>query len=51
MKPALEELFPGKKHPREKFTYQLSDHLPIWIQMKVDIDGFRLNQIVQGEKK
>lgn len=46
----IEELFPGKNLTREKFTYQLSDHLPIWIQMKVDIDGFRLGQIVQGEK-
>lgn len=47
----IEELFPGKKLTREKFTYQLSDHLPIWLQMKVDIDGYRLGQIVQGEGK
>jgi len=25
----------------------MSDHLPIWIQIKTDIDGFRLDQIVQ----
>jgi endonuclease/exonuclease/phosphatase family metal-dependent hydrolase len=43
----IDELFPGKKYSREKFTFQISDHLPIWIQIKTDIDGFRLNQIVQ----
>lgn len=46
----IDELFPGKHYTREKFTYQLSDHLPIWLQMKTDIDGFRLEQIVQGGK-
>lgn len=43
----IDELFPGKNYNRQKFTFQMSDHLPIWIQVKTDIDGFRLNQIVQ----
>ena len=43
----IDELFPGKNYSRQKFTFQMSDHLPIWIQVKTDIDGFRLNQIVQ----
>ena len=46
----IEELFPGKKYTREKFTYQMSDHLPIWMQIKTDIEGFRLEQIVKGTK-
>ncbi len=46
----IEELFPGMNLTREKFTYQLSDHLPLWIQIKTDIDGFRLNQIVQAQR-
>jgi len=25
----------------------MSDYLPIWIHIKTDIEGFRLNQIVQ----
>lgn len=29
------------------FTYQLSDHLPLWIQISTDIDGFVLDQIIQ----
>jgi hypothetical protein len=47
----IEELFPGKNYTHEKFTFQMSDHLPIWIQIKTDIDGFRLNQIVQEGKE
>ena len=43
----IDELFPGKNYSRTKFTFQMSDQLPIWIQVKTDIDGFRLNQIVQ----
>ena len=46
----IDELFPGKNYSRQKFTFQMSDHLPIWIQIKTDIDGFRLNQIVQEGK-
>ena len=44
----IEELFPGKNYTRNKFTYQLSDHLPVWIQIKVDIDEFRLEQLMKG---
>ena len=47
----IEKLFPGKKMTREKFSFQLSDHLPVWIQVKTDIDGFRLDQIVQDNQK
>lgn len=43
----IDELFPDKNYSRQKFTFQMSDHLPVWIQVKTDIDGFRLNQIVQ----
>jgi hypothetical protein len=45
------ELFPGKSYSREQFTYQLSDHFPLWTQIDTDIDGERLTQIVQNSKK
>jgi hypothetical protein len=49
---ALErQAFPGKKMTRDKFSFQISDHLPVWIQVKTDIDGFRLDQLVQDGKK
>ena len=47
----IEELFPGKKYTREKFSFQISDHLPLWLQMRTDIDGYRLGQIVQDGRK
>jgi endonuclease/exonuclease/phosphatase family metal-dependent hydrolase len=46
----IEELFPGAGYTRAKFTYQLSDHLPLWIQMRTDIEGYRLNQIIKNAK-
>lgn len=46
----INELFPGKNYTREKFSFQLSDHFPLWVQIKTDIDGERFNQIVQNRK-
>ena len=48
---SIKKLFPDKDYTREKFSFQLSDHFPLWVQMKTDIDGERLNQIVQDGKK
>lgn len=47
----IKELFPGAGMTRNQFTYQLSDHFPIWVQIKTDIDGERLTQIVQNARK
>ena len=47
----IEKLFPGKNYTRQKFSFQLSDHLPVWIQVRTDIDGSRFDQIVQNSKK
>jgi hypothetical protein len=47
----IKELFPNEKYNREQFGFQLSDHLSVWVQIKADIDGERLNQIVQDSKK
>ncbi len=47
----IEELFPGKSYTREKFTFQMSDHFPVWLQVKTDIETFRLNQIIQDKSK
>ncbi|MBI1825697.1 MAG: endonuclease/exonuclease/phosphatase family protein [Planctomycetes bacterium] len=48
---AIKELFPDKNYSRLEFSFQLSDHLPVWVQIKTDIDGERLNQIVQDSRK
>ncbi len=47
----IKELFPKAAYSREQFSYQLSDHFPIWVQIRTDIDGERLHQIVQNARK
>jgi len=46
----IKELFPGKSYDRDQFSFQMSDHFPVWVQIKTDIEGQRLNQIVQDGK-
>jgi endonuclease/exonuclease/phosphatase family metal-dependent hydrolase len=46
----IDRLFPKKHYTREQFSFQLSDHFPVWTQIDVDIDGQRLTQIVQDAK-
>lgn len=41
----IKDLFPGMN--KTDFTYQMSDHLPLWMQMNTDIEGFELEQIIQ----
>jgi endonuclease/exonuclease/phosphatase family metal-dependent hydrolase len=42
-------LFPGIRLDKTKFTYQLSDHLPLWAQLDTDIDDERLDQILNRD--
>lgn len=39
-------LFPDLS--KTQFTYQVSDHLPLWLQLNTDIDGQVLDQIIRG---
>ncbi|HLP78265.1 MAG TPA: endonuclease/exonuclease/phosphatase family protein [Candidatus Paceibacterota bacterium] len=43
----IRELFPNGM-TKEKFTFQLSDHLPLWMQINTNITGQQLEEIVQG---
>ncbi len=43
----IKDLFPGGMTKTE-FTFQMSDHLPLWMQINTDIEGQQLQQIVQG---
>lgn len=45
---AIKELYPAGMS-RELFTYQMSDHLPLWLQINTDIDGQQLDQIIQAK--
>lgn len=42
----IDPLFAGMD--KTDFTYQMSDHLPLWMQMRTDIDGHVLGQVVSG---
>jgi hypothetical protein len=46
----IKQLFPKQNYTREKFTDQLSDYFPVWVQIDTDIDGERLDQIVQPSR-
>ncbi|WP_033922978.1 endonuclease/exonuclease/phosphatase family protein [Sphingomonas sp. 37zxx] len=35
---------------KDQFTYQLSDHLPLWVQINTDIDGAVLDQLIQRKR-
>ena len=45
----IDKLYPDTKLTKEKFTYQMSDHLPLWVQLNVDIDEEKLDQLIQGK--
>lgn len=46
----IKKLFPGDNLTKTKFTYQLSDHLPLWVQLNTDNDDQQLDQIIKGKK-
>jgi hypothetical protein len=46
----IKQLFPDKDYTRQQFSFQLSDHFPVWTQILTDIDGERLTQIVQDAR-
>ena len=50
-KARIEALFPGKGYDPLAFSFQLSDHFPVWVQINTDIENQRLDQIVQNAKK
>jgi endonuclease/exonuclease/phosphatase family metal-dependent hydrolase len=47
----FKSLFPGVRKTDQEFTYELSDHLPLWIQLNVDAESAELSQLLRGKKK
>jgi hypothetical protein len=37
-------LYPGEKMTKQEFTYELSDHLPLWVQIRTDGGGGRMDR-------
>ena len=42
-------LFPNLT--KQQFTFQMSDHLPLWVQIRTDIDDFKLDELIQSKRK
>jgi hypothetical protein len=47
----IKELFPKSNYKELDFSFQISDHFPIWVQINVDIEGQHFDQIIQDSKK
>lgn len=45
----IPQLFEGGM-TKEEYTYQMSDHLPLWIQINVDIDEHVLDAVLKNKK-
>lgn len=39
-------LYPGRSMTKREFTYQLSDHLPLWLQLNIWDDDIELDQMI-----
>ncbi len=39
-------LFPGRALSKREFTYQLSDHLPLWVEISTAVASERVEQVL-----
>jgi hypothetical protein len=46
-----ETLAPYRNLTKTQFTYELSDHLPLWVQLKVDVASESLDQLIAKRKR
>jgi endonuclease/exonuclease/phosphatase family metal-dependent hydrolase len=46
----VSKLYPGVEMTKRKFTHQISDHLPLWVQLNTDNEHHKLNQIINPER-
>lgn len=47
---SIPKLYVEKPPAKADFTYELSDHLPIWVQLKTDTEAERLDQIIARDR-
>ena len=50
-KGGIKKLFPGASLSKTDFTYQLSDHLPLWVEIDVDLEDEKLDQILNRKRR
>lgn len=46
---SFKPLYRGVKKSKRELTYELSDHLPLWIQLNVDAEDAELDQIIRSK--
>jgi len=46
----IDRLYPREKLSKHDFTFELSDHLPLWIQIDTDTDAEKIDQILATKK-
>ena len=46
----IKKLYPKSNLDKHAFTFELSDHLPLWVQLDVDVANERLEQIIREKK-
>src|SRR6185295_11582394 len=44
------KLYPGDMLKARDFTFEMSDHLPLWIQIGTDWDNIEMDQILRPKK-
>ncbi len=48
---SFKPLYPSTRKTKKLLTWELSDHLPLWAHLNVDIAAERLDQIIRPKKK
>lgn len=43
----IKKLYPNKALDKSAFTYQMSDHLPLWVQVDIDTEKEILDQLIR----
>jgi len=43
---AIRALYPHTRMSKSRFTYQISDHLPLWVQLNTDVEDEEIEQIL-----
>lgn len=48
---SIKTLYVKDPPAKQAFTYEMSDHLPIWVQLRTDTDAEQLDEIIARKKK
>lgn len=46
----IDKLYPKDTPDSKSYTFEMSDHLPLWVQLNIDVENEKLEQIIQDKK-